>query len=370
MRIEKLAATFASGVHHVSADIDGLPLWFESPDLELGPAPEAFASAMLIPALSKGESVVLEEACDAQWRTNVETLQQVVCEWWGFRIRSPRTPDRSPVGSSPAPGTALCFSGGVDSFFSLLRYPKPIDYLVTVQGFDITLDDVVRFARVEETTRNVAAEIGAKAVVIRTNLRRHRHFNECPWTRSHGGALAAVGHLLDRHVGRLVVSSSITYADDHPWGSHWRLDPLWSSSRLEMVYFGADHRRGDKLIAIAQEPLVRQHLRVCWEHRSASGNCSKCEKCIRTRLGLASCGALDFFPGFDGTASLARDVDNLKLGRARGRVYARLLERGGLDPTITQSLQRLVARVEAEQPQPPMPRGFLRRAVSRAFGVK
>jgi hypothetical protein len=370
MQIENLAATFASGAHRVSADIDGLPLWFESADLELDPSPEAFASAMVIPALSKGEPVVLREQCDPQWLTNVETLQRVTREWWGYAIHRPQAPDRPTAESPPPAATALCFSGGADSFFSLLRFARPIHYLVTVHGFDVKLDDIPRFAMVEETTRKIAAEIGAKAVVIRTNLRQHPRFTECPWDRSHGGALASVGHILDGHVGRLIVSSSIANADDSPWGSHWKLDPFWSSSRLEIVYFGGDHRRAEKVAAIAREPLARRCLRVCWEHRDARANCSKCEKCIRTRLVLAAVGALDDFPVFDGTASLARDLDALTPKRVRGRVYTRLLaDSGSLDWKVRRALRRFVARLNApEHPSPPP--NLLKRAVSRAFGVR
>jgi hypothetical protein len=369
MQIANIVGSFASGVHRVSADIDGLPLWFESPDLELAPSPEAFGSAMLIPALSKGESVVLQEPCDPRWLTNVDALQRVTRDWWGFAIRRPQARARPTAESPPATGTALCFSGGADSFFSLLRFTKPIDYLVTVHGFDVKADDTVRFAMVEETTRTISAEIGAKAVVIRTNLRQHPRFAASSWQQSHGGALAGVGHLLNGHIGRLVVSSSIANDDDSPWGSHWKLDPLWSSSRLEVVYFGADHRRAEKVVAIAREPLARQYLRVCWEHRDARRNCSQCEKCVRTRLVLASVGALDDFPVFDGMASLARDLDALAPHRVRGRVYTRLLEQGGLDPEVMRALQRFVARLKSAEHAPPPP-SLVKRALSWAFGFK
>ena len=166
------------------------------------------------------------------------------------------------------------------------------------------------------------------------------------------------------------MSSSIANDDDSPWGSHWKLDPLWSSSRLEVVYFGADHRRAEKVVAIAREPLARQYLRVCWEHRDARANCSKCEKCIRTRLVLASVGALDDFPVFDGMASLARDLDALTPHRVRGRVYTRLLaDSGGLDWKVRRALRRFVARLNAQE-HPAPPPNLLKRAVSRAFGLR
>ena len=369
MRIGTITAEFKSGAHRVSADVDGLPLWFESSELDLAPSPEAFASAMLIPAQAKGQPVVLQQPLDPQWRSNVNAIQQITHEWWEFDLHPPQAPDAVPGASSRAAKTALCFSGGIDSFYSLLRFPRTIDYLVTVHGFDVTLDDVGRFRMVEDTTRKIAAEIGARAVVIRTNLRQHPRFIECSWRKTHGGALAALGHLLERHVGSLVVSSSIANADDHAWGSHWRLDPLWSSSRLEIVYFGGDQRRSAKVGLIANEPLVRRYLRVCWENRSVSGNCSTCEKCVRTRLSLAQCGALDDFPVFDGTVTLARDLDRLRPGNVRGRVYVRLLEQGGFDPEVTRALRGFVERLNAaDRPAPPP--GVLRRAIARAFGLK
>lgn len=369
MQIGKIAATISSGVHRVSADVDGLPLWFESSELDLAPSPEAFASAMMIPGQAKGEPVVLQEPCDAQWRTNVASIQPIAREWWGYPVHLPQAPDGERAGAPRAAGTALLFSGGFDSFYSLLRFPKPIEYLVTVHGFDVRLHDAGRFATVEETTRKVASERGARTVVIRTNLRDHPRFAQCNWQHSHGGALAAVGHLLDRHVGSLVVSSSIANSDERSWGSHWRLDPLWSSSRLEIVYFGAEHHRWVKVGLIADEPLVRQYVRVCWENRTPSGNCSKCEKCVRTRLSLAQCGALDAFPGFDGIATLARDLDALGAAHVRGRAYRRLLERGGFDSTVTDSLRRFVERLDiAERPAPPP--NALKRAIKWAFGFK
>jgi hypothetical protein len=353
----------------VSADVDGLPLWFESPELDLAPSPEAFASAMMIPAQAKGESVVLQEPCDTQWRTNVASIQPIAREWWGYPVHLPQAPNGERAGAPRAAGTALLFSAGIDSFYSLLRFPKPIDYLVTVHGFDVRLDDVGRFTTVEETTRKVASERGARAVVIRTNLRDHPRFAKCNWQHSHGGGLAAVGHLLARHDRALVVSSSIANSDERSWGSHWRLDPLWSSSRLEIVYFGAEHRRRAKVGLIANEPLVRRYVRVCWENRAPSGNCSKCEKCVRTRLSLAQCGALDDFPGFDGIATLARDLDALDAAHVRGRAYRRMLEQGGFDSTVTDSLRRFVERLNAADRRAPPP-GVLRRAIARAFGLK
>jgi hypothetical protein len=365
MRIDLVTASSAPRAHCVLASVDGSPLWFESPDLDLQAAPEAFGSALMIAALAKGERLVFADACDPQWLRNADRLQPIVDGWWGYGTRRPASRSRQDAPRSTTSGTALCFSGGVDSFYSLLRFNQPIDQLLTVHGYDVKLHDHARFAMVEETTRRVASAIGARSVVIRTNLREHPAFKAAPWVQTHGGALASLGHLLTNHISRLVISSSIAFDHDEPWGSHWRIDPLWSSGRLEIVHFGAAHRRGDKLREIAHEPLVREHLRVCWENRALSGNCSHCEKCVRTRLLLASCGELDNFRGFEGTARLAADLDALAASGVRGRVYLRPLEQGGLGPELEAAVRRFVVRLEKAH-RPPVRRPAITRALSWA----
>ncbi len=124
--------------------------------------------------------------------------------------------------------------------------------------------------------------------------------------------MAAGGHLLVEHAGRLLMSSSFPYAYDQPWGSHWDLDHLWSSERLQVEHVGAEHWRTAKLRAIADEPLVQRYLRVCHENRSPTWlNCSECEKCVRTQLTLAGCGRLAAFAVFNQERDLAERVDAL-----------------------------------------------------------
>ncbi|MGH9938183.1 MAG: hypothetical protein ACREAM_18210, partial [Blastocatellia bacterium] len=226
----------------------------------------------------------------------------------------------------------------------LLRSGHTINYLVFALGFDVPLNDEVRFNAFEPALRAVAAATGAKPVVIRSNLREHPAFTPVSWERTHGGALAAIGHLLSDSVGRLLISSSFTYETQTPWGSSWMTDRCWSSERLKVIHFGADLLRQRKLQEIASEPLVRNHLRVCWENITPAGNCSRCDKCIRTRLTLADCGELAKYRGFDGEESLAQHIDALPaVGRVR-KVHQELAESERLDPEIRLALQRLIRR--------------------------
>jgi hypothetical protein len=344
LSVRDIAAEYGGGAHRVRAVVGGEPLWFESPDVVLRPSPEAFGCALLVAALHGGRSLTIGGDVSASWLSNAARLLDVFQEWWGYPRLPPIAAARAD-GESPATDqTVLCFSGGVDSFYSLLRSGRRVDVLLTLHGYDIKLRDDARASAFESSLREVAAELGMKPVVVRTNLREHPAFASAPWEHTHGGALAAVGHLLGDSAGRLLISSSYPYFNHTPWGSHWRTDPLWSSDRLEVIHVGAELQRSDKLKAIAREPLVRRHLRVCWENLAPEGNCSRCEKCLRTRLILADLGELENFQVFEGVDTLARRLDSLPAIRGRGRVFARLLERGRLTPEVKTALRKLIER--------------------------
>jgi hypothetical protein len=343
--VRDITAEYDVGAHRVRADVEGEPLWFESPDVELRPAPEAFGCALLVAALHDRRSLTIEGEVSPTWLANAERLLDAFQGWWGYPKLAPRAAARADDDDeSGSDRTALCFSGGVDSFYSLLRSGRRVDLLLSVHGYDIGLRDVARAAAFESSLRAVADELAARPVVVRTNLREHHAFKRVPWEHSHGGALAAVGHLLGHTASRLLISSSYPYFKDEPWGSHWQTDPLWSSDRLEVIHVGAELQRSGKLRDIAREPLVRRHLRVCWENLAPEGNCSRCEKCLRTRLFLVESGELENFQVFEGVDTLARDLDSLPFIRKRGYAFVKLLERGGLPTEVETALRKLIER--------------------------
>src|SRR4030042_6630339 len=143
-RIDDVRADVGGGLGRVCADVDGRPLWFESADVPLRPAPEAFGSAMLPAAVERKADPVLGTPVDPRWHTGVMALQDVWNAWWKYRKVSVRSSAGQDGDGTRASGGALCFSGGVDSFFSLLRGGFVFDYLVFVHGYDMPLAGVRR----------------------------------------------------------------------------------------------------------------------------------------------------------------------------------------------------------------------------------
>ncbi|MCG8587890.1 MAG: hypothetical protein MJE66_01220 [Proteobacteria bacterium] len=297
----------------VLADAAGTELWFSSDDAPLRPAPEAFATALFVPALDARARIELDAPLDEEWLARTNELLPILREFWGYRGRHPlRGATATTAAAQRHPGVGLCFTGGVDSFYALLREPNPVDVLVYVAGYDIPLEDAVRQEAYERSLAEIADRTGKKAIVVRTNLRTHPLFARSNWERTHGAALAAVGHALSDTIGTLRIPATWPYRDPRPWGSSFRTDPLWSSRTLGVEHGDASLSRRDKIPILADEPLVRQHLRVCWENRSATGNCSECGKCLRTMVGLAACGALEACETFDRSISLEERLDALE----------------------------------------------------------
>lgn len=343
--ISQITTTFEAGLSRITADVNGTLLWFESWDTVLHPVPEAFASAFLLPAAYSHAQLTFDQPVSPTWLTNSGQILTLTHQWWNYSSQvPPLKTTHSEVARSPINSTGLYFTGGADSFYSLFYFNFPIHYLIFIQGYDVPINDKVRMAAIEQSLEQITATLGINKIVIRTNLRTHPAFRQVSWEQSHGGALVAAGYLLSHQLRTIVISSSYPKAVIMPWGTHHELDPLWSSERLQFIHFGDDKWRVDKLAKIADEPLVQQHLRVCWENRRPTGNCSRCEKCIRNMLVLAQQGKLFAYSVFDQSIPLTKRLDSMLLvNHHLLPAYTNLL-RMGLPPDLTWSVKKLVWR--------------------------
>ena len=335
-----------SGGTQVEADVDGEPLWFASDDAALAASPEAFASALLIAAATRGEPLVVEACLDRSWLDNVPAILKLAKEWWRLPGTEIIAADAIETKRTQPGVAAQCFTGGVDSFHALIHAKTPPAVLVYAHGYDFRLRDRRRLDEFLPGFREIAAAYGARPVLITTNLRQHRASRRASWDASHGGALAALGHLLSEEVERLVIPSSYPYHDPKPWGSHWDLDHLWSSRLLAVEHADATLRRDGKVRAIVDHKLVLRHLHVCAEttRPGPPGNCSKCEKCVRTMIALAMCGRLADCDTFDHRRPIEKRVDDLPIVRDHlVSIYEDLLPRIG-DRRLSAAVRRLITQ--------------------------
>lgn len=280
-----------------------IPLWFRTEASLAAPPPvsgDPFLAALLLPAMRLGAPLILEAPVSPALLSRVSVLQDILGSWFGNARPIPVRAPPGPARSCSRPAVGCFFTGGADSFYSLLKNlhdhphsPDSITHLVFVEGFDLRHQQVHLVAQTRDAIRRVADATGKTARFVSTNLREvtgpFAH-----WDDSHGSALAACAHFLAWEVGRILIPATLAYSQLHPLGSHALLDPLWSSEAVAIIHHGAEVRRIDKVTQwIARSPLALQHLRVCWENRNGLYNCGVCEKCLRTTVPLHALGVLD-----------------------------------------------------------------------------
>jgi Glycosyl transferase family 2/Polysaccharide pyruvyl transferase len=294
LTITRLREYSRDGEHFASARIAGEEVWFSCRKLKLKASPEAFLSAFLIAAQHQGDRLACPEPVCPVWQENTRQLLHVTADWWRLRDLAPLvTTVEKPPARRWRRKAALFFTGGVDSFHTLLHHRQKPHALVNVQGFDIPLENERRQQEATLSLRAISHAQGIRLIPIRTNLRQHSYFKKASWEHTHGGALAAVAHLLEETYQDFTLSSSTRRTDPRAWGSSWRIDRFWSSATMRFGSWGEDLSRAEKLERIASHPLVRDHLRVCWKSHAASANCGRCAKCTSTLVALTWAGRLD-----------------------------------------------------------------------------
>jgi hypothetical protein len=200
--------------------------------------------------------------------------------------------DRAPVAS----GAIMAFSGGLDSTFALHahkramlgRRQQDIQAAVLVQGFDIPLDQADAFDVARGHVQSILDSYGVRLNVVRTNWRKPFCIK---WGMTHVLGIAAVLHLFHRQFGGGVMADDVAYDTQvTPWSSNAITNQMLGCGGFAIRSTGAAWSRTEKTSAIATNPVVLDHLRVCYERPELGGNCGECEKCVRTKLNFYAIG--------------------------------------------------------------------------------
>ncbi|OEK08465.1 hypothetical protein A8C32_03170 [Flavivirga aquatica] len=193
----------------------------------------------------------------------------------------------------------MLFSGGVDAYATYIRIYDQTPDLVTILGADIEIDDhsqwqsFTGFIEDEELLKNNEKQY------IETNVRTFYTYQvelllkDIGWWGKvqHGlsliGALAPISYI--KSYKNIYIASSYTEQIDIAWGSTPKIDEKisWASSRV--FHDGYELKRQDKVDLITTFSSAKNtnfKLRVCYSELRSEFNCSKCEKCYRTILGI------------------------------------------------------------------------------------
>ncbi len=279
-------------------------IWIESPGIEAEDSADltAWLIALLPFAMRRGAEVELDGLVDQAVLSNIQSAQDILASWYPDRLQPIEVRAGGTIQTAqPAAGTASFFSAGLDSFFTLAAAKQPVDYVLFVNGLDVSLDDVALSSRIKGVAHDAATEVGAQSIPVATNLRLYTRRSTAWGAEQHGATLAGVAYALRSRVGSVKIAAS--YSDEyiHPWGSHPDLDPLWSSTAQSVIHDASWATRIEKASLAMTLESARKGLRVC-THAHLGYNCGSCEKCVRTRVNI-------LLAGYDGQCETLPPLD-------------------------------------------------------------
>ena len=303
----------ASGQVHSVADVEGsAPLWFSVPaehEELLGDRADHVAVALLLPAMRYGRDLHIGGAVtDALlYRLNHDLQSLVRAVHAEYRSITVTSDEALPAGSAPQ-GVVTGFSGGVDSFATLMEYALApevpagmrVTHLVNNNvGAHGVGSDALWDARCSALAP-VANELGLPFIRVDSNL--DIHFSQMGFVETVTFRNAAVAHLLGGGMGRSYHASEGTYRNVRMPPPHGDIGlagamtfPLLSTPALTLESTSSGQSRIERTLALAGTPYAR-YLDVCTDADPARAtNCSRCWKCMRTMLTLDIAGRLDEF---------------------------------------------------------------------------
>lgn len=290
--------------------------------------------ALILPcAFLEKQDIFIERPVDPQLLANASSILKIWGSWFSsaspIRIltETERTPNRP-----PNQGKLTFFSGGIDSYFTLLRAIQINQSRVAAQkihianiwGLDIPLSSESGFAVARDIAKAAAQNYDVSFIEVATNLRDIKGFSVYEFGShwyadlSHGAALASTGLLLSEGIGNISIASTFPYGHLIPWGSHPLTDQLFSSSIASISHDGADSNRVEKTKYVIQDNFAVKNLRVCW---GSTGNCSRCSKCLRTMATLDILGARSLATSFDWSQYQPERIANIYLESKQDEIF-------------------------------------------------
>ena len=292
----------------ISVGFRGLPVGWRKevsyeiagPDAPLSLSVANFAVIAALPAaMSLGGTLHCNSEVDADFLENIEDCMEAWCRWRPdlfHRVVISVDKERPPTASSNRKAI-MAFSGGLDAAFALHahktnlmgRRSLEIESAVLIQGFDLKADDDVAFETARRHAHEILNSYGVRLNTVRTDWRSPFCVD---WGATHMLGVASVLQLFRDGFGAAVFADDVTYESQvQGWSNNAITNRMMGSAAYPVRTVGAAHSRTAKAAAVASNPKILEHVRVCWEKPELGANCGTCEKCVRTKMNFYAAGA-------------------------------------------------------------------------------
>jgi len=267
---------------------------------------DSFVIALLPMAMSIGEDIVIDGLISSELSYKIKLYQGYYNFFFKSKLKIININAKGYVKNKNRKKATLCaFSGGVDSFYTLLNnlnkknnpYYQITD-LLFIEGFDSHHNNESHFSSIRASYGKLATKLNLNLISMSSNIKEVLE-PYVDWGEiSHGAVLASFGLILDKYVARFYIPSTFDYGVPFAWGSNPVTDPLLGTEDVHIIHHGAGKTRMQKLEYISKYPITYKYLRVCWEKQDGLNNCCMCDKCIRTMVGLKLINKLSNYSTF------------------------------------------------------------------------
>lgn len=327
----------------VSLALEGkvYPLWIEASE-DLFQEPDFLLPLALLPAMKAGAPLRLPGRVSLRLLSSVQQIQDIYSMWESLFKRIPVEADTRDRDAGRASGVACFFSGGMDSFHTLLKHQEEISHLIYLHRHPPREDQSAAETNVRRV-RRVAREMGKPVIEVDNNLYAFAHEAHINWKYYHGAWVASAALLFQHLFEKVLIAGSTTsnYDNLRPQGTHPVLDPLWSTELLEFHHDDCETRRVDKAARISESRVAMKHLQVC-DRAEGKYNCGVCKKCLRSMIALEAVGTLKRCETLPDEIDL-ETVSNLDLTSYSESYFAkenlRTLKHNGADPKLIAALE-------------------------------
>ena len=241
------------------------------------------------------------ETLDESYIKNIQWLKEFYEKIYDMDFKSELIVKKPVHNETESDETALFFSGGLDSTYSLFHNIEKNPRMIMICGYDMYMSKGITLMirdKWVKTYKEFAEKINRRINFIYTNTREiinednvkiysGRYFKNSYWdSLRHGICLAGMGAPLTDYFKTLMTSANgcvewDTVTKENPYGTGVNVNPRMGWGNINIVDDGAIDRFR-KAIEIKSYLNSRDiTLRVCYKPILRL-NCMECEKCLRT----------------------------------------------------------------------------------------
>lgn len=243
--------------------------------------------------------------------------------------------------------TAMFFSGGLDSYFTLIQNIKYSPKLITIWGADIPFDDITGWKSASKHVKNVSKTFNLDYCFIKSPFRRVVDYlslnnlvekkSNSEWWHDFQHGIGIIGHaapvVYKNKLNMVYIASTYSINDKQvSCASYPTIDNNVRIGSCKVIHDGFEYTRQDKVLKVCKYSITTNkkiHLRVCWEV-AGGHNCSACEKCIRTIMGIYAEGYnpvdFGFLPDYEHVKSFVIEKDLFKKNHRYKPILKRYIE--------------------------------------------